>query len=227
MFLSTITYIVLLIAYLRGIIYVVKVFGRKTRKEIYLEDNEEKRTTVLSICDVVLFRRLFRINKPLWFGEWLFHITFLLVVISHLRLLISGLPRWWHHFVCIGKYAGLLMPLSVFYILVVRVTVDWKRYLSPGNLLLISLIFCAGLSGVLLRHIFRVDIIAVKAYMTGLFVFKPSLFPESNILYLHYLTALAILLYLPSHVLTAPLSIREARKRELLRKATGLSELAK
>ena len=210
---------VLSVAYLRGIIYVIKVFGRKKKKEIYLEGVSEKRTLLVSICDVVLFRRLFRVNKPLWLGEWLFHLSFTVVLLSHLRLILSVLPRWWYHVVCMGKYAGWVMTLSMVYILLVRASIDYRRYITPGNLFLILLILFSGLSGLSMRYIFRVDIISVKAYMLGLFAFEPASFPAYRMLLFHYLLALLVLIYLPSHIITAPLTIKEARRRQ--RQLTG------
>ncbi len=219
MILSILTYIVLFIAYLRGILYVIKVFGKKPRREIYLEGIDAKGTLLLSVCDAVLFRRLFRVNRLLWFGEWLFHISFLMVVLSHLRFILTFLPRWWSHIVCMGKYAGWTMTLSMVYILVVRVSVDYRRYISPSNLLLIALIFFTGLSGLFMRYVFRVDVLSVKAFMLQLFALSSVEFPQYRLLLFHYLMAMIILLYLPSHILTAPITIKEARRRQ--RQLTG------
>ncbi len=214
MFLSIITYFILLIAYLHGITYIALICGKKRRVEIYLEEFGGRKTLLLAICDAVLFRRLFRVNKLLWFGEWLFHLSFFMVVLSHLRFVFTLLPRWWSHIVCMGKYAGWVMTLSMIYILMVRALIDFKRYISPGNLLLITLIFFSGLSGLLMRYIFRVDVITIKSYMLHLFALKPVAFPHYKMFIFHYLIALTVLLYLPSHILTAPLTIKEARTRQ-------------
>ncbi|NOX20906.1 MAG: hypothetical protein GXO99_06585 [Nitrospirae bacterium] len=214
MLLAIITYIVLLIVYVKGVFYIKILLQGGQKRELYLPDRKKGRWLILSIFDVLFLRRLFRVNKLLWIGEWLFHISFVFVVLSHLRFILNFLPSWWSHLVCIGKYAGVVMTISMLYILTVRASIDYKRYISPGNLLLILLIFFIGLSGLLLRYTFRVDVIAVKAFMLGVFGFSPQPAPEHGIFIFHYLLVLLLLIYLPSHILTAPITTSEARKRE-------------
>ncbi|RMG01606.1 MAG: hypothetical protein D6726_09190 [Nitrospirae bacterium] len=159
--------------------------------------------------------RLFRVNKPLWIGEWGFHISFILVVLGHLRFIVHYPPGWFYHLVCIGKYAGILLTFSLIYILFVRVSNRQKpNYLSPRNLLLILHIFSLGATGIILRFFIRTDIISVKEFVMGILSFHPVPLNSGGLFILHFLLFLILLLYLPSHVLSAPFVIVEARKRE-------------
>ena len=214
MILAIITYIVLLVVYIRGVFYIKILLQGEKKEEAYLPQERRSRLILLTLCDVIFLRRLFRVNKVLWLGEWLFHLSFMLVVLAHLRFILGFLPSWWHHLVCAGKYAGLIMTSSMIYILVVRASVDYRRYISPGNLVLIVLIFIIGLSGVLMRFVTRVDIVSVKAFMLGIFSFDLQPPPAHTVFALHYIFVLMLMLYLPSHIITAPLIASEARKRE-------------
>ena len=216
MFIIIITYIVIALLYIKGVMNILLLCRAQGQDQVYLNDSTYPRTVLymLSLLDVIFFTRLFRINKPLWLGEWLFHLSFIIVLLAHLRYILVGLPSWWSHIVCMGKYAGLLMPLSLLYILVVRASVDWRRYISPGNLCLIVILLIISVSGLLMRYIYRTDIVEVKRFMVGLFTFSFQPLPEGRLFMLHYLAGLVLLLYLPSHVLTAPVTISEARRRE-------------
>lgn len=109
------------------------------------------------------------------------------------------------------------MPFSLVYILIVRASVDWRRYISPGNLFLILLLILISFSGLFMRYIKRMDIIEVKGFVTGIFTFNLQPVPDSGVFVFHYLLALVLLLYLPSHVMTAPITVTEARRREEFR----------
>ncbi len=219
MIIVVITYIVIVILYVRGIKNVILLCRADNEENIYLRGAAYPVLLVylISFIDIIFFRRLFRINKLLWFGEWLFHISFLSVILAHLRFLLIGLPPWWSHIVCIGKYSGIVMPFSLVYILIVRASIDWRRYISPGNLFLILLLILISLSGLFMRYIKRMDIIEVKAFVTGIFSFNLQPVPDSGMFVFHYLLGLVLLLYLPSHVMTAPITVTEARRREEFR----------
>ncbi|NOY65419.1 MAG: hypothetical protein GXO97_08515 [Nitrospirae bacterium] len=219
MIVIVITYIVLIILYIKGVMNVFLLCRADSKESIYLREKGYPAPLIylISFIDVIFFRRLFRINKPLWLGEWLFHISFLFVILAHLRFLLIGLPSWWSHIVCIGKYGGIVMPFSLVYILIVRASIDWRRYISPGNLFLILLLILISLSGLFMRYINRMDIIDVKAFVTGIFTFNLQPLPDSRVFVFHYLLGLVLLLYLPSHVMTAPITVAEARRREEFR----------
>ncbi len=210
------TYIVLVAAYIKGISNIILLFGLKKEAPLLRSKTDVSGAELLlaTAADVIFLRRLFRINKILWIGEFLFHITFIIVVLAHLRYIIHPLPRWWSHLVCAGKYAGLLMPFVLLYILVVRISIDYKKYISKGNLLLIVLLILLSGSGVLMRFVMRPDIIAVKGFVIGIFTFQWTHLPDSILFVFHYLLALLLVLYLPSHILTAPFVMAEARKRQ-------------
>ena len=48
----------------------------------------------MTALDVVFLGRVFVVNPALWFGEWVFHASFLLVLLRHLRYFLDPVPAW-------------------------------------------------------------------------------------------------------------------------------------
>src|SRR5208337_855818 len=74
--------------------------------------------------DIFFFTRLLKTNDVLWLGEWLFHCSFLFVVMRHLRYVLNPVPG------CVvlaqqaGIIAGYLLPAALLYILAVKLAVE-------------------------------------------------------------------------------------------------------
>jgi nitrate reductase gamma subunit len=227
LFLALISYVVLGIAYWKGISAIVLLFGIKGR--IGMLTNEDRRSTLkvlaLALLDIIFLRRLLRMNRLLWFGEWAFHVSFILVVLGHLRYIVEPVPAVFNYFTCIGKHAGYVLPLSLVYIVLVRLRMNEKGdYFSRKNLLLVTIIFLMGITGVIMRFFVRQDIIDIKNYVLGILSFNVNPLPGSPLFIVHYILFLAVLLYLPSHIIAAPLIMIEARRREETFRPIGYEE---
>jgi len=164
--------------------------------------------------DIFFFRRLFRVNSILWFGEWLFHIFFFLTALRHLRYFLDPVPGWIISLQPVGICAGYLLPLSLLYILVLRSLTEREEYLSPSNLSVLLLLFLIGITGALMHGIVKPDIVSVKEFIIGMVTLKPVPVPKNLLFILHFALVLILVHILPSHVFAAPLVIIEARKRD-------------
>jgi len=94
----------------------------------------------LSARDAVFFWRLIKVNPALWFGEWVFHVSFLVVALRHLRYFFPIVPEWVSWFQIPGLLAGYVLPLSLIYILLVRRYSDQEKYSSRTNMALLVLL---------------------------------------------------------------------------------------
>jgi len=167
-----------------------------------------------ALVDVAFLRRLFLVNKGIWFGEWVFHVSFVLVVMRHLRFFLEPVPAW---VVCVqpvGKVAGFLLPASLLYILVYRFALERAKYISAYNLFLTLSLLIVGAAGLLMRTAFPADVIAAKDFVRGWLALAPADAPESGLFMLHFALAALAVAFLPSHIFTAPFTTLEARKRE-------------
>jgi [DsrC]-trisulfide reductase subunit M len=169
----------------------------------------------LLIRDVVLFWRLLKVNPGLWFGEWVFHVSFLVVALRHLRYFFITVPEWVGWFQTPGLIAGYVLPLSLIHILIFRRFSAQERYSSSTNMALLVLLFAIGTLGLLMTTLYRADVVMVKLFIQGILSFTPAVLPGSILFLLHFSLVLVLIPFLPTHILTAPLVMLEAEKREL------------
>jgi nitrate reductase gamma subunit len=168
---------------------------------------------VKMIGDIFFLGRLMRSSDLLWLAEWSFHCSFVLVLLRHLRFMLSPAPGWVWYFQTPGLIAGYIMPVSLICIFVIKIY-GKREYLPSYNLFLLILLFLIGTSGLLLKTVFHVDLVEVKNFMLGVFTFAPAKPPASFLFVAHYLLVLILFASLPSHMFAAPFVIMENRRRE-------------
>lgn len=209
-----------LAAYAATAVFVGRIFSRLlvlwrtpgSAREALSPGKAGPKTVLKAMVDVLLLGRLLRVNPLLWVGEAAFHVSFALVVLWHARFFVSPVPGW---LVALGPFsifAGYVLAGSLVYIFIVRLVVE--KAVSRQNLFLLALTFAQALAGLLMRTAFRVNLMEAKDFAVGLLALKPEAPPESALFVVHFLLALLILVYLPTHVFTAPLVMLEARRRE-------------
>ncbi len=171
----------------------------------------------LTVFDVLFLRRLFAVNPILWFGEWVFHVSFVIVFINHLRYVFLT-PPWFVVLAApLAKVTSITLPLALLYILLFRAlsmafTKDY--FTSRYNLFLTSAILLTAVTGFFLRHTYRTDMVRVKEYALGVLAFRPVGFPDSIMFALHFALALLVIVLVPTHIFTAPLVSFDAARRD-------------
>jgi nitrate reductase gamma subunit len=173
------------------------------------------KTWALTLRDVVLLWRLLKVNPALWFGEWVFHVSFLAVLLRHLRYFLEPVPEWVWSLQLPGLIAGYVLPLSLIYILAVRQLSEREKYSSPANLFLLGLVLVISSLGVMMHAFFKPDLADVKLFVLGFLAVNVAPLPAGSLFLLHVLLVLVLVIFLPTHILTAPLVMLEARKRDL------------
>jgi nitrate reductase gamma subunit len=164
--------------------------------------------------DIAFLRRLFMVNPALWIGEWVFHASLLLVILRHLRYFLNPVPAWVVWAQTPGWIAGFLLPGALLYILSIRLLTGQEKFSSPANLLMLLDVLGIGITGLLMSTRYRADLAAVKLFALGIVTFNPVAPPLGALFLSHLGLVLALLLYVPSHVFTAPLVMMDARSRE-------------
>lgn len=171
-------------------------------------------TVMLMGIDLATFRRVLVASGPLWVGSISFHLSFLLVTLGHLRFFADPVPGCVQALQPLGLIAGFLLPASVVWLLAIRTLSVKDRYLTGLNYLVLGLVLCTSLTGLLLRTVFRTDLIMIKTFTYGLLTFHPAALQGAYLFALHFSLVLFLVLILPSHIFSAPLIIMEARRRE-------------
>ena len=172
------------------------------------------RTFMTAACDILFLRRLLSANDVLWLGEWTFHVSFVVVMLRHLRYFLNPVPQWVWHIQTPGVIAGYLLPLTLVYILVAKIFAEKKRYVSTYNFLLLVLILVISVNGLLMKTFYHPDIVSVKAFVLGMLGFSFGPAPGSIFFIVHFILVLALIINLPTHIFAAPLTLIGARQRE-------------
>lgn len=174
--------------------------------------------------EVLLFRSLFRnirgevrpgprltytSAKWLWLFGLLFHYSFLTIVIRHLRFFTEPVPTFVELITTMDGFFEILLP-TVFitdiafiaaasYLFLRRVVIAQVRYISlPADYFALFLILGIGLSGVLMRQVFKVDLFKVKELTMGLTSLTLTA-PDGigMIFYVHLFLVCCLLAYFP------------------------------
>ncbi len=197
------------ISYLVGGLLLVRT-GRKILVILRAEGGQTStrpfalRPFLKGICEVLLLGRLFRSNPAIWTVEYLFHLSFALIMVEHLRFFLYPVPGFVAGLYPFRTFLGILMVVSILGIILLKVVMKRVDYISRDNLLLIGVLLVVGLSGLGMVHLLKVDIIGVKEFTMGLVTFRPATAPTEGIFLLHYLGFLIFLLRIPTHLFTAP-----------------------
>jgi len=174
--------------------------------------------------EIFFFRSLFRNNNMgqadqqrliyggsrwLWLGGLAFHWSLLIILIRHLRYFTEPVfpPSLW-----ISSIDGMLqlaLPAlfisdfiilaAVSYLLIRRLVSSRIRYISlASDYLALFLILAVGISGILMRSLFKVDLIAVKELGISVITFRPAVPAGIGLpFYIHLLLVCTLIAYFP------------------------------
>ncbi len=150
-------------------------------------------------------------SKWLWLFAIIFHYSFLVIVIRHMRLFLNPVPAWinWVEFgdgiFQVGAptwyITDVTILLGLFCLYVRRLTNAKVRYISLFNdyfpLVLIFFIACTGIT---MRFFLRsgVDIITIKELAVGLVTLHPTISgPITSLFFVHLFLVCTLLVYFP------------------------------
>jgi nitrate reductase gamma subunit len=175
--------------------------------------------------EVLMFRSLFRNtrtelkpgtnkvvfgpDKWLWIGALLFHYSFLVIFLRHMRFFSEPVPGFTIFLQKIDGFFEVGVPtvyatsflflVAVGYLFVRRVISPTLRYISlPADYFPLFLLLGIGTTGVLLRHVFKTDVVGVKELGMGLLSFNPVASPDLHYLfYVHLFLVTVLIGYFP------------------------------
>ena len=158
------------------------------------------------VKELTLFESLFKANKWTWLFGWMFHFGLLLVLLRHLRYFTDPVWGWVIFLQPFGKYAAFMMLAGLAGLWARRIFVDRVRYISaPSDHLMLLLLIAIGITGALMTFVDHTDIVALKVFFLGLFVFNWSPLPHDLILIVHLSLVILLMVIFPfSKLLHAP-----------------------
>ena len=213
--LTMIAYIVVAAFYIR-VIWRLVLWSRQSMEEMPGKGSAIS-SFVQSVFDILFLRRLLRANPLLWFGEWVFHASFIIVFTTHLRYVFLTPPALVVFLMPLAKVTAYTLPVSLIYIILFRfisLVAVKDFFTSRYNLFLTTSILLTAISGGLLKYVYRPDIINVKQYVMDGLAFSPAMLPKSALFALHFTLAMLVISVVPSHIFTAPFVSYDASRRE-------------
>ncbi len=174
--------------------------------------------------EVLCFRSLFRNTKAsltddqelvygrdkwLWAAALAFHWCFLIVLLRHCRFFAGEVPSlvlalqsvdgFFEVGVPILYLTGIVLLASVTFLFLRRVVTPQLRYISlAADYFPLFLIMAIAVSGILMRHLYKVDIVSIKELAMGLVAFQPNV-PEGigSIFFVHLFLVSVLFAYFP------------------------------
>jgi nitrate reductase gamma subunit len=183
------------------------------------------------VFEVLTFRSLFRntsvkldqngpkvgysSEKSLWLFALIFHYSFLLILIRHLRFFTDPVPMFVEKSEFFDSILQIGLPvmyqtdamilLGLLFLLARRVFDGKVRYISLlQDYFPLFLIIGIAITGIWMRYVVKVDVIAVKELAMGLVTLHPTLPKESldPSFYAHITLVCALFIYFPFSKLT-------------------------
>jgi|Deesub1362B_J571_1020462.scaffolds.fasta_scaffold01767_7 nitrate reductase gamma subunit len=157
------------------------------------------------LSDVIFFRSLlqFQGNRILWLGAWLFHISFGLILLRHLRYFLGAeaVPGWVAAVQGIGIAAALVISIPLLYLLLRRIVhADIKWISTPADYFVLLLILSVVLSGLYAKYFARPFVIDVKYVIRSLMALKPvdlSTVTLNTAFLVHFFLVQVLAMYIP------------------------------
>lgn len=152
--------------------------------------------------EVAFFKSLFRSNKLLWLGGYIFHLCLLFVFMKHLRFLFPSTPEVFDYLVNFDLYTGFILLSSLAFLFILRLAIDRHFFISVVNdYLLLALLMAIATTGLLSRFWeggnVRADLPQIKEFVGGLFSFNPGAVPPNKLFLIHFSLVMLLLIYFP------------------------------
>lgn len=176
--------------------------------------------------DVLIFPALFKADKALWAGAWVFHAALWVILLRHLRYFTYPVPGLSVLMSPVALWAGYLFGLAALFLFWRRLALPRTLYLSGlPDYFALALVSLIAATGILVKYWLHVNLVDVKAFTLGLLTLRPVAPPQHPLFLVHFLLVALLMLYFPfSKLLHAggiffsptrnqPFDIQKPRKR--------------
>jgi nitrate reductase gamma subunit len=148
--------------------------------------------------DVTLFPNLFKADRLLWAGAWVFHVALAAVLFRHVRYFTYPVPGIILYMETVALFFGSLFGAAALFLFWRRFALPRTLYISnvPDYFVLVLLGLVAG-TGLMVSYWLHVNIVDVKGFMLGLMTFHPVEVPRHPLFLLHLFFVLTLMIYFP------------------------------
>jgi nitrate reductase gamma subunit len=148
--------------------------------------------------DITLFPNLFKADKMLWAGAWVFHVALAAVLFRHVRYFTYPVPKIVLYMEPVALFFGMLFGTAALFLFWRRFALPRTLYISniPDYFALALLGLVAG-TGLMVSYWLHVNIVDVKGFMLGLMTLRPVEVPRHPLFLLHLFFVLTLMIYFP------------------------------
>ena len=148
--------------------------------------------------DITIFPNLFKADKWLWAGAWIFHAALAAVLFRHLRYFTYPVPGLVLFMETVALFFGCLFGAAALFLFWRRLGLPRTLYISniPDYFALVLLGLIAG-TGLTVSYWLHVNLVDVKGFILGLMTFHPVEIPRHPLFLLHLFFVLVLMLYFP------------------------------
>jgi nitrate reductase gamma subunit len=154
-------------------------------------------------------RLLFRTSTLLWLGALAFHWSFLVILLRHLRFFLEPVPlavvilqrldSIFQNLLPILYISDVSILIALSYLFIRRIIYPQVKYISlPSDFFVLLAIGGIAISGMLMRLIYRVDLVQVKEWVMAMLRFSPLPPKGVNLVfYVHLFFVSLLVAYFP------------------------------
>jgi nitrate reductase gamma subunit len=158
----------------------------------------EGKAVLRVLGEVTIFQSLFKSDKWLWAGAWIFHVALAAVLFRHLRYFTFPIPGLVLYMETVALFFGILFGASILFLFWRRLALPRTLYISniPDYFVLALLGLIAG-TGLMVSYWLHVNLVDVKGFILGLMTLHPVEVPRHPLFLLHLLLVLILMIYFP------------------------------
>lgn len=158
----------------------------------------EGKAVLRVLGEVTIFQSLFKSDKWLWGGAWIFHVALAAVLFRHLRYFTYPIPGLVLYMETVALFFGFLFGASILFLFWRRLALPRTLYISniPDYFALMLLGLIAG-TGLTVSYWLHVNLVDVKGFILGLMTLHPVEVPRHPLFLLHILLVLILMIYFP------------------------------
>lgn len=159
--------------------------------------------------ELILFETIFKSDKLLWIGSWIFHIGFAGALVGHL----IGIPTLGTQFALVpgisvelsellsellGTTVGIMLLFGLIVLLIRRLSIREVKILSdPMDYLDLFFLLAIVITGNWMRFLSPMEYIDAKNFVISIITFSPMVIPSNVTFLIHFTIALLFFMYFP------------------------------
>jgi nitrate reductase gamma subunit len=148
--------------------------------------------------DVTIFQNLFKADKWLWAGAWIFHAALAAVLFRHLRYFTYPVPGLVLSMEKVAIFFGCLFGAAALFLFWRRLGLPRTLYISNvPDYFALALLGLIAASGLAVSYWLHVNIVDVKAFILGLATLHPTVVPRHPLFLVHLFLVLTLMIYFP------------------------------